>query len=602
MQLINISHPDERVTFREAVVHGLGRGQGLYFFESIEPLSDVPGLLEMDSLSRNTAVLAHLVGPEIEAERLRELVASALDFPVPCVPVAENVRALELFHGPSLAFKDFGARFMARCLAHFREASGADAPMTILTATSGDTGAAVAHAYHGQPGIRAVILYPKGKVTPLQEKLFCTLGDNITTLAVDSDFDCCQRLVKQAFDDEELRRKLGLNSANSINIARLLAQVTYYFEAAAQVAGDAGSEALEDLVFCVPSGNFGNLTAGLLARAIGLPYRRAIAATNRNDTVPRFFASGQWDPHPTETTITNAMDVSQPNNFPRVQALGERHGLDLENMLSACAVSDEQTGEAIRALYSQGYLADPHSALAWRALDDQLCDDENGVFLCTAHPAKFREVLADVLGIDVPLPPALEAVADLPVLSEVIPGEFDAFRAKLLHDSIRADAQLNDHDADHQEGDRQLEGRPDHHADPGTNAHAARVIDAAPAAQLTEHRADERPQDNAGQAEEHSDNRPDRRAPEASLAGAKVAGAERAGDKVNEPADYRKCCQDPNGGPSDHGEAVDPGDQEQAEKDQRDSGQGGDNRARQAGNDHQARKQPPKYCPVHRSP
>ncbi len=432
MQLINIKHPEERVTFREAVTRGLGRGQGLYFYEKITPLPDPSGLLQVDSLSRNTAVLEHLIGPEIEHGKLRELVASALDFPVPCVPVSENIRALELFHGPSLAFKDFGARFMARCLAHFREQENADTPMTILTATSGDTGAAVAHAYHGQPGIRAVILYPRGKVTPLQEKLFCTLGGNITTLAVDADFDCCQRLVKQAFDDDELRRTLGLNSANSINIARLLAQVCYYFEGAAQVAGDAGESVLETLVFCVPSGNFGNLTAGLLARAIGLPYRRAIAATNRNDTVPRFFASGNWDPRPTEATITNAMDVSQPNNFPRVLELGRTHGLDLESMLSARAVSDGETGEAIRALYAQGYLADPHSALAWRAFANDLGPEENGVFLCTAHPAKFLEVIREILDIDVPLPPALADVRDKPVLSTVIPGEFEAFREQLL--------------------------------------------------------------------------------------------------------------------------------------------------------------------------
>jgi threonine synthase len=354
---------------------------------------------------------------------------------VPCTPVSDNVHALELFHGPSLAFKDFGARFMARCLAYFRETQGATQPMTILTATSGDTGAAVAHAYHLQPGLRAVILYPRGKVTPLQEKLFCTLGDNVTTYAVDSDFDSCQRLVKQAFDDEALRKNLGLNSANSINIARLLAQVTYYFEAAAQLSGDLSEpdavRLLEDLVFCVPSGNFGNLTAGLLARAIGLPYKRAVAATNRNDTVPRYLASGKWEPNPTVPTLTNAMDVAQPNNFPRILDLGERHGLDLEALLSACALGDRQTGDAIRALHEAGYLADPHSALAWAALRDSLKPGERGVFLCTAHPAKFLEVIRDALGIDVPLPPAIAEAASKPVLSEVIPDDFEVFRKRL---------------------------------------------------------------------------------------------------------------------------------------------------------------------------
>jgi threonine synthase len=325
---------------------------------------------------------------------------------------------------------------MARCLAAFRAESDSQAPMTILTATSGDTGAAVAHAYHGQPGVRAVILYPRGRVSPLQEKLFCTLGGNVTTLAVDSDFDCCQKLVKQAFDDAALRERLGLNSANSINIARLLAQLCYYFEAAAQqVQGfddTAARKALEGLVFCVPSGNFGNLTAGLLARAIGLPYKRVIAATNRNDTVPRFLSSGRWDPRPTVATIANAMDISRPNNFPRVLELGRRHGLDLEAILSACALSDVQIHDALRRLFENGYLADPHSALAWSALESNLERGESGIFLCTAHPAKFLEVIRDSLGIDVPLPPALEAVRDKPVLSEVIPGEFSAFRERLV--------------------------------------------------------------------------------------------------------------------------------------------------------------------------
>lgn len=431
MNLINIKHPHERVSFRQAVTRGLGSDQGLYFFEKITALPDPMAVLQMDRTSRNVAVIGQLLGDELDTETLSELVRSALDFPVACEKVAPQVRALELFHGPSLAFKDFGARFMARCLAHFRAEDAADRPMTILTATSGDTGAAVAHAYHGQPGTRAVILYPNGKISPLQEKLFCTLGGNITTLAVDSDFDCCQLLVKQAFDDAGLREDLGLNSANSINIARLVAQVTYYFDAAADVLAQEGADALQHLVFCVPSGNFGNLTAGLLARSIGLPCKRMVAATNANDTVPRYLASGRWDPNPTQATITNAMDVSQPNNFPRVLELGERHGLDLGELLTACRVSDEETGGAMRDLDKAGYLADPHSALAWFALTQSLAADEQGVFLCTAHPAKFLEVIRDELGKEVPLPAALAEVADKQVLSKVIPGSFDAFKEAL---------------------------------------------------------------------------------------------------------------------------------------------------------------------------
>ena len=435
MKLINIKHPEEKVDFREAVLHGLGRRQGLYFFETITPLENAAELLPMESLDRNVEVLGALCGEEVDRGDLRGMIERAFSFPVKCPEISPGIHALELFHGPSLAFKDFGARFMAECLALFRD-GGNGSPMTILTATSGDTGAAVAHAYHGQPGIRAVVLYPRGKVTPLQEKLFCTLGGNVTTLAVEADFDQCQRLVKQAFDDPDLRKRLGLNSANSINIARLVAQVCYYFEAAARITRGlpaADREAVvRRLVFSVPSGNFGNLTAGLLARALGLEFSRIIAATNVNDTVPRFLETGAWAPRPTVATLTNAMDISQPNNFPRVLELESRHGLDLGGMLVSRALGDDETRAAMASLHAEGYLADPHSALAWRALTDDLGPGQVGVFLCTAHPAKFREVIKDAIGLAAPLPPALAEVSDKPVLSTVIPGDFEALRAQLL--------------------------------------------------------------------------------------------------------------------------------------------------------------------------
>ena len=422
MQLINIKHPSEEVSFREAVLHGLGRDQGLYFPRSFTMLDDVDGLLQEAFIPRSIAVLQHLIGGEISAGAMRKLVSKAFDFPLETPRLEDGTRALELFHGPSLAFKDFGARFMAGCLAEFHDGG----PMTILTATSGDTGAAVAHAYYGQPGIKVLVLYPKGRISPLQEKLFCTLGGNVRTIAVEADFDTCQQLVKQSFDDDELRRELGLNSANSINIARLVAQVCYYFEAAAAV------EDVRKLVLSVPSGNFGNITAGLIARAIGLPYKRVIAATNVNDTVPRFLASGKWDPKATVTTITNAMDVSLPNNFPRVLELKERHGLVLANLLSSTSIDDDQTRKAMRDLYARGYLADPHSALAWSALDRSLEAGEEGVFLCTAHPAKFLEVIEESLGIEIPLPPELEEVKDKEILSSTIPGNLEALRKELI--------------------------------------------------------------------------------------------------------------------------------------------------------------------------
>jgi threonine synthase len=422
MQFINISHPEQKVTFPQAVITGLGKGQGLFFPERLEPLGDIQALLDMGFVSRSTVLLQYLVGEAMAPDVLQHCVEKAFDFPLKLETVSENIYALELFHGPSLAFKDFGARFMAQCLAGFN----ADQRTTILTATSGDTGAAVALAFYGQPGIDVVILYPKGKVTPLQEKLFCTLGGNIRTVAIEDDFDACQKLVKQSFDDVQLVESLGLNSANSINVARLLAQVCYYFEAVAKLPR--GTEP----VFSVPSGNFGNVTAGLLAYSLGLPMKRMIAATNRNDTVPRFLDSGKWEPRPTVATLTNAMDISLPNNFPRVLEMEERHGLPLQELLTSFSISDAETREAVRALDEQGYLADPHTALAWKALNDKLGQDETGVFLCTAHPAKFKETIEDTLKRPLTLPPTLEQVADKKVLSSEMPADFALLREYLL--------------------------------------------------------------------------------------------------------------------------------------------------------------------------
>jgi threonine synthase len=418
VDFVNLSDSSDRTDFPTAVRRGLGRGRGLYFPETIQPLEDVDRCLALPFVDRSAELLTGLTG--LESEVVGPLVGQAFDFPVEQVPVGPNVHALELFHGPSLAFKDFGARFLAACLGAFSDGS----PTTILTATSGDTGAAVAHAFHGVAGVRAVILYPRGRISPLQEKLFCTLGGNVHTVAVEADFDTCQALVKEAFDHEDLRRSLGLNSANSINVARLLAQVCYYFESVARLDGEAP-------VFCIPSGNFGNVTACLVARALGLPVRRVVAATNRNDTVPRYLADGAWAPRDTVATLSNAMDISRPNNFPRVEALAQRAGVPIGDYLGSIAVDDEDTQAAIRALDEAGYLADPHSALAWRALVRALEDgpeEETGVFLCTAHPAKFAEVIEDTLGRPVPLPPALESVRDKTILSSVIPGSFSALR------------------------------------------------------------------------------------------------------------------------------------------------------------------------------
>lgn len=421
MKLYNIKDHSEQVSFAQAVKQGLGREQGLFFPEQIAPLSDVTGLLDKPLVERSAILLRHLLGDELP--ELAQLIANAFTFPAPLVKVAENQYALELFHGPTLAFKDFGGRFMAQCLTAVSDGK----KITILTATSGDTGAAVAHAFYGLPNIEVVILYPKGKISPLQEKLFCTLGGNIRTVAVHGAFDDCQALVKQAFDDEALKIAIGLNSANSINISRLLAQVCYYFEAVAQLPADKRDQA----VIAVPSGNFGNLTAGLIAKALGLPVKRFIVATNANDTVPRYLQLGEWDPKATVATLSNAMDVSRPNNWPRVEELFRVKGWSL-NELGSAARDDAQTRDALQRLYQQGYLCEPHGAIAWDVMQSSLAADEQGIFLCTAHPAKFKESVDSILGIDVALPAPLADRADLALLSDEMNADFAELQSYLL--------------------------------------------------------------------------------------------------------------------------------------------------------------------------
>lgn len=423
MNLYNIKHPEEQVNFAQAVRQGLGKDQGLFFPENIPHLSNIDELLALPLVERSQKILGALIGEEIPQAQLAQMVRNAFTFPASVAKVEDNIYALELFHGPTLAFKDFGGRFMAQALATVR----GDGKITILTATSGDTGAAVAHAFYGLENIDVVILYPKGKISPLQEKLFCTLGGNIRTIAINADFDACQALVKQAFDDAELRQAIGLNSANSINISRLLAQVCYYFEAAAQLP----KEQRENLVVSVPSGNFGNLTAGLIAKTLGLPIKRFIAATNANDTVPRYLHSGNWSPNATVATLSNAMDVSRPNNWPRVEELFKRNGWAL-NELHSAAISDAQTEDTLRAMNQLGYLCEPHGAVAYEVLKQDLQPGETGLFLCTAHPAKFKESVERILDLTLPLPEALDKHNKLPLLSDEMENDFAQLRAYLL--------------------------------------------------------------------------------------------------------------------------------------------------------------------------
>lgn len=423
MNLYNIKHPEEQVNFAQGVRQGLGKDQGLFFPEVLPKFDDIDALLALPLVERSQKILGALIGDELPRETLNKMVANAFTFPAPLACVNDDIYALELFHGPTLAFKDFGGRFMAQALSAVR----GEGKITILTATSGDTGAAVAHAFYGLENINVVILYPKGKISPLQEKLFCTLGGNIRTVAIESDFDACQALVKQAFDDAELRQAIGLNSANSINISRLLAQVCYYFEAVAQLPKEKRSE----VVVSVPSGNFGNLTAGLIAKTLGLPIKRFIASTNANDTVPRYLKLGKWEPNATVATLSNAMDVSRPNNWPRVEELFKRNGWSLAD-LGSDALSDAETEAALKAQYAEGYLCEPHGAIAYQVLKDQLQAGETGIFLCTAHPAKFKESVERILDIELPLPEALDKHNKMELLSHTMPADFATLREYLL--------------------------------------------------------------------------------------------------------------------------------------------------------------------------
>jgi threonine synthase len=404
MKWVSTRRASPPVPFIDALFAGTAPDGGLYFPERFEALP--PACLDVlraaDIVEIATTVGEHLLHGEIARDELQALVRDALDFPIPLVQVADRAWVLELFHGPTRAFKDVGARVQARLLHHFTDGT----PLTILVATSGDTGSAVAQAFHGVPDTRVVVLYPHGQVTDVQEAQMASLGGNITAVAVDGTFDDCQRLVKQAFADEALRKHVWLTPANSINLGRLLPQVFYYF-----VLARLGT----DPIVSVPSGNFGNLTAGLIAKRIGLPVRRFVAATNVNDVVPAYLRSGVYEPRPSVRTVANAMDVGAPSNFERMRALYDD---DLDRMrqdVMGTAFTDAQVIDAIGHVHRErGYLLDPHGAIAWLGLQEALEKDAHatGVFLATAHPAKFREVVEPAIGAPVALPPALaEALA-----------------------------------------------------------------------------------------------------------------------------------------------------------------------------------------------
>jgi threonine synthase len=428
MILTSTRDPRTRARFGEAMTQNLGSGGGLYVPLTLPVFEDVDHLLDLPWMERSIEILRRFLGDEYGEDEVAAVAREAFDFPVPLVQVSDHLYSLELFHGPSLAFKDFGARFLARMLRLERERQGATGPLTVLTATSGDTGAAVALAFWRVPGIRVVILYPRGRVSPLQEKQFAALGDNVLAIAVEGSFDHCQALAKACFIDRELTAELGLTSANSINIARLTAQILYDFEA---VAALRRLGVATPPVLAVPSGNFGNLCAGLYAWKMGLPARAFVAATNANKTVPEYLESGDYAPRPSVATLSNAMDVGDPSNWERITHLFGRDWQALRAALRWGSLDDDETRAAIRALATQGYVADPHTAVAWAVLRRRTQRTETGIFLATAHPAKFREVLEPVLGREIPLPAALAELVDRPLLAEAMPAEVGVLKGRL---------------------------------------------------------------------------------------------------------------------------------------------------------------------------
>ena len=431
MNYYSTNHHSPAATLQEAVVRGLAPDRGLYMPEHIHPLpSDFYDGIDRLSLPDIACRVADaFFGDDIPQDTLHELVRDTLSFDIPLVPVTGRIHSLELFHGPTLAFKDVGARFMARLLGYFIRREGAG-EVNVLVATSGDTGSAVANGFLGVEGIRVYVLYPKGKVSEIQEKQFTTLGRNITALEVDGTFDDCQALVKDAFMDGELNARLRLTSANSINVARFLPQSFYYFHAYAQLKREGRAD---NVVVCVPSGNFGNLTAGLFAARMGLPVGRFIAANNRNDIFYQYLRTGVYSPRPSIATIANAMDVGAPSNFARILDLyGNNHAAICAD-ISGATYTDAQIADTVRTTWQQHhYLLDPHGSCGFRALQEGLREGEAGIFLETAHPAKFKDTVEHIIGQPVDIPDKLRAFMQGTRRSVPMSKDFPAFKDYLL--------------------------------------------------------------------------------------------------------------------------------------------------------------------------
>ena len=405
MNYYSLHHKSPKTTFKNAVVQGLAKDRGIYFPERITPLSDdfIQNITKYSNHEIAYQVIEQFIGDEIPSEQLRNIITETISFDFPLVNIDDNIASLELFHGPTMAFKDVGATFMARCLEYFNRDNEED--VTVLVATSGDTGGAVANGFFGAKGVNVVILYPSGKVSDVQEKQLTTLGSNITALEVDGVFDDCQEMVKTAFLDVDIKKTL--TSANSINVARWLPQMFYFFIAYKEL-----QKRNKSLVFSVPSGNFGNICAGIMAQKLGLPIKHFVASTNVNDTVPNYLRNGVFNPKISKATISNAMDVGNPSNFIRIRELFNNDLKELKMTLSSYSFSDNETREGMKSIYSNsGYVAEPHGAIGYLGLKKyDLSESEFGVFLETAHPVKFLDVVEDTLPVKVDIPEQIQKV------------------------------------------------------------------------------------------------------------------------------------------------------------------------------------------------
>lgn len=433
MKYYSTNGKSDQVTLRDAVVKGLASDKGLFMPEVIKHLPE-SFFEEIQNLSFQEIaykVADAFFGEDVPSDTLKQIVCDTLNFDCPVVKVKDNIYSLELFHGPTLAFKDVGARFMARLLGYFIQQEG-NQKVNVLVATSGDTGSAVANGFLGVDGIHVYVLYPKGKVSAIQECQFTTLGQNITALEVDGVFDDCQALVKNAFMDADLNKHMKLTSANSINVARFLPQAFYYFYAYAQMKklGKA-----DQLVVCVPSGNFGNITAGLFGKVMGLPIKRFIAANNANDIFYNYLQTGEYHPQSSVQTIANAMDVGDPSNFARIYDLYKGCHSAISSEISGATYTDEQIAETVKACYREiGYLLDPHGACGYRALQESLTANECGVFLETAHPAKFKSTVESIIEDEVEIPAKLAAFMKGSKKSIEISKNFADFKAYLMNE------------------------------------------------------------------------------------------------------------------------------------------------------------------------